>query len=417
MLLVMAGFLFSLRPVLTPFTLFLVLLLLLVPYAGTRRHTLLVIGSTVLVTLWLLETTGFLLAPFILALTLAYIFDPMVDVIEGWRVPRTLAVVLLALPLCGLVALVLVFGIPTLGRQVEMLIERAPEAIVRIEGWATVARRWLHDLDLPLIREVGLLDPLLDLRGEQVTEFLRERQQAIAQRSWAAVLGLGRGIGTLLTVFGYGVLTPVLTFYLLRDYDRLAPRLTELVPERKRKRWLAFIQEYDRLLSRYLRGQVVAAATVGTLTGIGLWIAGFPYAGLVGVVAGVFNLVPYLGLVVSLIPAVLIALFSGGILVSLLKVAIVFGVVQTLDSTVIGPRIVGESVGLHPVWVMLALAVGGFFLGFVGLLLAVPVAVLVKLLIRDAVERYRASGIYLGESATEAVEAVMAQGERETVRT
>src|SRR5690606_12455779 len=128
-------------------------------------------------------------------------------------------------------------------------------------------------------------------------------------------------------------------------------------------------------------------------------IAGVPYAGLVGAIAGVFNLVPYLGLVVSIVPVVIIALLSGDILSILIRAGIVFAIVQTIDSTVAGPRIVGTSVGLHPVWVILALALGGAFFGFVGLLIAVPTAVLVKLLLREGLARYRRSSAFLGSAA------------------
>jgi predicted PurR-regulated permease PerM len=117
------------------------------------------------------------------------------------------------------------------------------------------------------------------------------------------------------------------------------------------------------------------------------------------VVAGVFNMVPYLGLAVSLIPAIIIALFSGNVLVSLLKVVVVFVVVQALDGSVTGPKIVGGAIGLHPVWVILALALGGAFFGFVGLLIAMPAAIFLKLLLNRGLEHYRASGLYLGDAA------------------
>ncbi|HEX6938954.1 MAG TPA: AI-2E family transporter [Longimicrobiales bacterium] len=414
-LVVLGALLYSVRVVLTPITLFLLLILLLSPYAGDRRHALVVTGATLLVLLWVLETTGFLLAPFVLALALAYILDPLVDVIERRRVPRGLAVGLLALPAFGALVLGVALGVPALADQVEALIDRAPEALQRVEAWARGARGWILAVDVPFIREDALLAPLRDLRPEQVVAFLRERQEAIAQRSWEAVLGLGRGIGTLFAIFGYVVLTPVLTFYLLRDYDRIAGWVAGLVPQPKRASWLAFLEEYDRLLSRYLRGQVLAAAAVGTLTGVGFWLAGLPYGGLVGAIAGVFNLVPYLGLVVSLVPAVLIALLSGSILASLLKVAVVFAAVQIIDSMVLGPRIVGGSVGLHPVWVMLSLAVGGFFLGFVGLLLAVPAAVLFKLLLGYAIAQYRTSAVYLGRPAAGAERPARPAAEKQPV--
>jgi predicted PurR-regulated permease PerM len=210
------------------------------------------------------------------------------------------------------------------------------------------------------------------------------------------LLGIGRGVGAALTILGYVVLTPVLMVYLLRDFDRITSRVAGLIPLQKRERFTSLAREYDNLLSRFLRGQLVAAAIVGVLTWLGLMIAGFPNSGLVGVVAGVFNIIPYLGLVVSIIPVVIISLVSGSVLGSLLKAGIVFAIVQFIDGSVTGPRIVGDSVGLHPVWVILAIAVGSFFYGFVGLLLAMPGAVLIKLLIRESLARYRQSRVFQG---------------------
>jgi predicted PurR-regulated permease PerM len=201
----------------------------------------------------------------------------------------------------------------------------------------------------------------------------------------------------MLTILGYVVLTPVLTFYLLRDWDRLTNSVATLLPERRRDSVVTFAREYDVLLARYLRGQVLVAVIIGTVTALGLWVARFPYAFLIGVVVAVFSVVPYLGLVLSLIPALIIALVSGNVVASLVKVAVVFGVAQGLEGAVVSPRIVGDSVGLHPVWVVLALAMGGSFFGFVGLLLAVPAAVGVKLLVVRGLTRWRESALYLDE--------------------
>ncbi len=395
-LLVLGFFLFRVQAVLSPIVLFLLFLLLAVPYAGTRLHRLAVIGTSVIAVLWLLRTTGFLLAPFILAMVLAYILDPAVSALERRRVPRGLAIVLLALPLVGALALALVFGLPALGRQVDALIEQAPVLLERVVQWGEALLDRLSRVDIPGLREDLVLEQLRAFEGDRLVAALQERHTEIAQRAWAAVLGVGRGIGTALTLVGYLVLTPVLAFYLLKDYDTILARLRGLLPLSRREEWLAFLSEYDELLSRFMRGQVLAAAIVGVLTWLGLFALGFPYAGLVGAVAGVFNLVPYLGLIVSLVPAVIIALLTGNVPASLLKVAVVFGVVQFLDSSVTGPRIVGGSVGLHPVWVMLAIALGSFFFGFVGLLIAMPAALLFKLLLRSALEHYQRSAWYTG---------------------
>jgi predicted PurR-regulated permease PerM len=203
----------------------------------------------------------------------------------------------------------------------------------------------------------------------------------------------------MLTILGYVVLTPVLTFYLLRDWDRLTGYVAALLPARRRDSMLSFAREYDSLLARYLRGQVLVAVIIGTLTALGLWVARFPYAFLVGVVVAVLGVVPYLGLVLSLIPAIIIALVSGNVVASLVKVAVVFGAAQGLEGAVVSPRIVGVSVGLHPVWVVLALAMGGFFFGFVGLLLAVPAAVGLKLLVTRGLARWRESPLYRDEAS------------------
>jgi predicted PurR-regulated permease PerM len=395
-----AAFLFSVRIVLSPVIVYLVLLLLISPWSGTRLHLLTVVASTSLIVVWLLETLGALLAPFILAFVLAYILDPVVDKVQRRGIRRRgLAVTALALPSLVVLTLLLIFGVPAIVQQVQAFIEQVPTALQRGVTWLQNLRTRVLAGQIPLLRGEAFARALESFSPERVSEYINQQQTVIASRLWSGVLGVGRGVGVALTILGYVVLTPVLTIYLLLDFDRLVERASTLIPKDKRATWVPFITEYDFLLSRWLRGQMLAALIVGVLTWLGLWIVGFPYPALVGAVAGVFNLVPYLGLIVSAIPAILIALLSGNIVATLIKAAIVFAIVQTIDGSITGPRIVGESVGLNPVWVMLALAVGSFFFGFVGLLLAMPAAVFVKLVVREALKRYRQSNVYEGEPA------------------
>jgi predicted PurR-regulated permease PerM len=395
-----AAFLFSVRIILSPFIVYLVLLLLISPWAGSRLHLLTVVAATFLILVWLLETLGGLLAPFILAFVLAYILDPIVDRVQQRGIKkRGLAIAVLALPTLVLLTLLLVFGVPALVQQLQAFIEQVPAALQRGVDWLQNLRTRVLAGQIPLLRGEAFARALESFSPERVAQYINQQQTVIVSRVWGGVLGVGRGVGIALSILGYVVLTPVITIYLLLDFDRLCERAGTLIPKDKRDTWLPFIKEYDFLLARWMRGQVLAAVVVGVLTWLGLWIAGFPYPALVGAVAGVFNLVPYLGLIVSAVPAILIALLSGNIVASLIKAAIVFAIVQTLDGSVIGPRIVGESVGLHPVWVILALAVGSFFFGFVGLLLAMPAAVFIKLIVREAVKRYRHSDVYEGEPA------------------
>jgi len=384
-LLVLGLFLFSLGGfefggILSPFVLFWIFVVVLLPFRGTPGHTAVLALAVVLTLFWILQTTGFLLAPFVLALVLAYVLDPLVDRVQGRRVGRSLAIILLAVPVLVLLAVAFVLGVPALARQTGDLIQSAPEFLQRVADWLEAAQERALRIDLPLIEEEEMLTRLRSVDSAAIIAFLEERKEAIFQGAWSGVLGLGKGLGSFLSILGYVVLTPVLTFYLLRDFDKLKGRIADLLPASARAGIVEVAGEYDGLLARYLRGQVTVALLMGTITALGLLVLRFPYAILLGVLVAVFSVVPYLGLILSLVPALFIAIVSGNVLISLLKIVVVYGVSQGLEGAVVSPRIVGDSVGLHPVWVVLALAVG------------------VKLLVVRGVHRYRQSDLYLGAS-------------------
>jgi predicted PurR-regulated permease PerM len=397
-LLVLAAFLASVRSILNPFLLFILLVFFLQPYRGTRHYLLTVSASGLLTFVWLLDTTGFLLAPFVLSIVLAYVLHPLVNRLTGRRVTRSMAVMILALPMVGALVLLVFVGVPALSAQVAEFIRDVPGFIRGATAWLERMQVTLATRDVPGLDEQALIERLRAIQPESVMAYLQERQSAVAAWAWQAVLGVGKGLGAILTLLGYVFLTPILTFYLLRDWPDIEARLEALVPGPYRDRVLGLATEYDRLLAGYLRGQLLQSSIVGVLTWILFAVAGFPQALLLGVLAGVFNVIPYMGMIVAMIPAVAIALFSPDPGWMLGKAVLVTMAVQALDSTVLGPKIVGDSVGLHPVWVILALSISGYFFGFVGLLIAVPLAVLVSLLLRIALLRYRESALFRGES-------------------
>lgn len=393
---VLGALLVSVRAVLSPFVLYLLFLYLVWPLADTGVRVRLVLGATAVLLLWIVHVTGSLLAPFVLAFILAYILDPLVDRLQRPRVPRSAAIALLILPLGGLLALTVLVLAPAVGHQVSQLIGNVPEYVHAAEVWLRSVRSWLIGLDIAGLNQ-QTIPQLGDLDAGTVVGYLRQWQSELTATGKEAVLGLGRGLGTVLTILGYVVLTPILTYYLLRDWDRLRDQIAGLLPRDHRERATSFAAEFDQLLSRYLRGQLLLALIVGTFIGVGFWLVDFPYALLLGIVAAVLNFVPYLGFAASALVASVIALFSGAVIASFLKIALVLGLEQVMEGF-LGPVVVGESVGLHPVWVILALALFGSFFGFVGLLVAVPVAVLIKLVLTRAVGRYRRSRYYGGSS-------------------
>ncbi len=400
--LVLGMLLYATRSVLNPVFLLVLLWAVLLPYRGHRGHGALVgiMGATTLV--WLFSTTGTLLAPFILAVVLAYVLDPVADWLQGRGLPRTVAILLLTLPAFGALAVLAFVAIPAAARQVGSIVSDLPLLFERAADWLESPSAGLGGLDIPLVDDDALLERLRGIDGEAVVAFFEERWSRLGSWVWEGALGIGRGIGSVFTILGYVALTPMLAFYLLRDWDGITSGLADLVPGHRRERVVDLAREADRIVAGYLRGQLTVAVLIGLVTGLGLWAVSFPYAATLGLIVAVFSIVPYLGLILSLVPAIVVALVSGSVLVSLAKVAVVYGVAQALEGAVISPKIVGDSVGLHPVWVVLALTVGGYFFGFAGLLVGVPAAAVGKLLVRHAIARYRRSELYLGEDQARA---------------
>ena len=393
---VLAGLLYllllvTLREILSPALVLPLVLVALWPLRGRPGVQPAMMIAVALTLVWGLARYGGLLGPFLLALAVAYLLAPLVARLERRRVPRGTAIVLVSLPPLILAVLLAILAGPQVWSQAVALVSALPRFATTLFGVLDGLRTRLEAL--PFLT-ADQRDWLRGLDAQQLATLLQQNADGLlrALAEWA--LAFGRRLGTLLGFLGYLVVTPVVAFYLLRDWRALLGFLEGLIPPARRPVILGFIEEYDGALGRFFRGQLIEAGLVGALTGTGLAVLGVPSALLIGVVAGVCNVVPYIGLAVSVIPALVVALTMPEPLTGLLKVGVVFAVVQFLDGSVTGPRIVGGSVGLHPVVIMLALAFGGAMLGFAGLLLAVPLAVLLKLVGTRLLARYRASAVY-----------------------
>jgi predicted PurR-regulated permease PerM len=397
--LVLGALLYTVREVLSPLVLLALLLLVLWPERRQPFVGRLLIAAVTVTVLWILSVTGSLLAPFLLGLAFAYLLAPVVSGLVRHRIPRALAIVLTLLPFLGGVVLLLVLLVPAIERQVVDLAARLPALLQQFGQWLLDLRtRFLASGPGFLTEEQAAW--LQNLQAGDLVAMVQQRWSSIGQGAWAAFLGMGKGLGTAVTLVMYLVVTPVVTFYLLASWERFTGGLANLVPPDRRDDVFAFLLEYDRLLGRYVRGTLIQAGLVGIVTGGGLAILGFPGALLVGVIWGLGNVIPYFGLALSVIPAVLLALVSGAVAANLLKLAVVVVVQQVLEA-ITGPRIVGSAVGLNPVWVMISIGFFSVLLGFVGLLLAIPLAILVRMVVERAIARYRQSD-YFGGAAPEA---------------
>jgi predicted PurR-regulated permease PerM len=387
--------LYTVRDVLSPLIVFALLWAALWPERRNRHVARLLAIATALMTLWLFWAAGSLVAPFVLGLAFAYLLSPAVGWLGRHRVPRWLGSLLVVLPFLAVLVVLLALLVPALERQLIQVAGQLPLLFSRLADWLDRLRTSFLASNQGLLTDAQVAQ-LRSLQASNLVAIVQERWQDIARGAWGGIVGIGKGVRLAVMIVGYVVVTPVVTYHLLNHWDTITAWLGGLVPPARREEVLGFFREYDGQLGRYVRGTLTEATLVATLTGLGLGLLGFPGPLLMAVSAGLGNLVPWIGVPLSMIPGVALALASGAVGPSLLQLVVVFGAVTLLDQAVTGPRIIGGAVGLNPVWVMIALAMFGLLLGFVGLLVAVPLAVLVKLLASRGVAHYRASVYYTG---------------------
>ncbi|MDH5527397.1 MAG: AI-2E family transporter [Nitrospirota bacterium] len=328
----------------------------------------LVLGGAVLLAVYWVRAA---LLPFFLAFVIAYVFAPWVDMLERRaRLPRPLGTAAVFL-LLGLIGTLLMVGLmPVVERQVVQLLEKLPAALARIkEQGLPFLSQLAGDTAVPETARAWL-DTLADsLKGLAPTLF----QKTTGALMWAAA-------GTLQAVVWIlsAAIIPVLVFYLMMDFRQVTPWLRARIPLTPRTLLDARLPRIDRMLGEFLRGQLLVGVILSVLYAVGLSVAGVDAAVAIGIIAGLGNMVPYLGFVIGITLSLLISLVTHFDLLHLVYVVIVFGVVQLLEGFVISPKVVGDRVGLHPVAIIFALFVGGEAFGFVGILLGVPAAICIK---------------------------------------
>ncbi len=349
------------------------------------------------------------LTPFVVSALLAYLADPLVDKLEHarvgrWRLGRTGGVVVVFLLLTIVIAALILLLIPMLNKQISRLIAELPAIIAWFQGTA-----------LPWVTErLGLDMPSLD--GTELTAMLREHWQSAGGIAAGVLAGVSKSgmavIGWLINL----LLIPVVTFYLLRDWDVLVARVRAMLPRPVEPTVSKLANESDQVLGAFLRGQMLVMLSLATIYSVGLWIVGLNLALLIGVVAGLISFVPYLGAIVGVGAAIIATLVQHGDLWHLVAVLIVFGIGQAAEGMVLQPLLLGDRIGLHPVAVIFAVMAGGQLFGFLGVLLALPVAAVLMVVLRHFYQRYQESQVYVGDGADDAPTVVLPDGvSRESV--
>ena len=331
---------------------------------------------------YLLYLLAPILTPFLISAFLAYIGDPAVDRLETIKFSRTTSVafVFFLMLIIGLSFILIVF--PLIEDQIRRLIIRLPEMI-----------DWVQSDFIPWLSQRFGLDPgTTDLSG--IKQSLAGHWQTLGSIAGKFITKISASGQLILLWFSYILLIPVVTFYLLRDWDLLVARIRELIPRKYEAVISRLAKDCDAVLAEFFRGQLLVMFAQGVFYSIGLWIVGLEFSLLIGLTAGIVSFVPYLGVIVGIIVAGIAAFMQFHDFIPIIYVLIVFGAGQMLEGMVLSPLLIGDRIGLHPVAVIFAVMAGAQLFGFFGMLIALPVAAIITVLLRHFHEQYLNSNLY-----------------------
>lgn len=351
-----------------------------------QRQALIWFGAIIalIACLWLFEH---ILLPFIVGFAAAYFLDPLADRLEKLGLSRLAATALITLVLILVLVALALLVLPVLYNQCLALVEALPGLI--------------HDFrNMLLDMTHGRLAKVLGQRSSDVQKAMTEATGGLL--NWAVSLAgslWSQGLA-LVSIASLVVIAPVIAFYMLLDWDRMVAQINRLLPRDHADTVRQLALEMNMVLAGFVRGQGTLCLFLGTFYAGGLSLVGLRFGLIIGLLAGILSFIPYLGTISGLVAAVVIAIFQfPGDYVQISLVAGVFGVGNFIEGNFLAPKLVGDKVGLHPVWIMFALFAFGDLFGFVGLLLAMPMAAVMGVLVRYSIHRYLESRLYLGTGA------------------
>ncbi len=326
--------------------------------------------------LWFL---GDVLLPFIVGGAIAYMLDPVADRLERMGASRVLATATISIFAVFVFVLMAVLIVPMVAEQTVQLFKFAPELFQRLQAFLSERLPSIGDEGSTLRQSLASIGATIQSRGAE-----------LVQSIFTSALGVINAVVFIVVV-------PVVAFYLLLDWDNMVARIDELLPRDHAPAIRKIASDIDETLASFVRGQLTVCAILGTFYAVGLAIVGLQFGLVVGVIAGLISFIPYIGALIGGALAIGLALFQfWGDPIWILAVGAIFGAGQFLEGNILTPKLVGESVGLHPVWLLFALSAFGTVFGFVGMLVAVPVAAALGVVARFGVTQYKDSRLYRG---------------------
>lgn len=331
---------------------------------------------------FLLYVLRSVLMPFVAGILLAYLLDPVADKLQKFKISRTGATIIV----CFLVILIVVPAIciiiNMLENQISLLLRATPKYLGIISEKIRPTLGMLSER-FPSLQE-GNIEEMVKANIGNGLKFVGKVLKSLISNGFAFI--------NLLSLI---LIMPIVTFYMLRDWNVFVQKIESLLPRKSKKSIMQSLQEINRIIAGFIRGQLSVCLILGVFYSIGLKVVGLELGLLVGFIAGIISFIPYVGTITGFVLGVVLAFAQFGDMQHVMYVIGVFIVGQFLEGNFLTPKLVGESVGLHPVWVMFSLLAGGVLLGFLGLMLAVPLAAIIGVLVRIVIKRYKLSSLYL----------------------
>lgn len=368
--------LYSLEALVSPFLIFATIIFLLYPLREIPVAKNVMLLSGTLFTIWLLTRIDEILSPFVLSLFLAYLLHPIVTKLETvLKIPRWTSAVFIICVIIALLIVVLVLGLPHIIGQFEGI-------LLAIGTISTQFVEWV--LDGRFIKALQKYGISVDQLRSMLTNTIAPRVEDILKGILKGTFGIVSGLQVLVSGIVNIIIIPFLTFFLLKDFPLVRHRVKMMVPKKRREQSVIFYHRVDQILGRYIRGTTIIAIFDAIAVSIGLWIIGIQYPLVIGILSGLLFFVPYFGFITILCVSAFVASLSmGSLSLPVISTVSYLAVLHVIENYVITPRVIGSKIGLHPVLLIFSLFIFGYFLGFIGLLIAIPAAAIILVSVKE----------------------------------
>ncbi|AEM22215.1 PerM, Predicted permease [Brachyspira intermedia PWS/A] len=384
------------RDIINPIILFLILIAALIPfwkYIWAKTSIVLILA---LFTLWVIKEAGYLVAPFIWGIFIAYMFDPLITKMQK-KIPRIVGVLLIYIPLLILAIIFVIFILPRTIEQVEIIFKTLPQYVDKI--YSSISDM-LITLSEKLNRTVGKsFDINLEIDSKAINDFLFGNSGVITLMYRKIIDFRFQNINSITTIFSiifsYFVILPFVTFYLMLDFQNIKERIIKIIPMRWQSSVSNIIKNSNYIINSYVVGMTILAVSFFIISYIMLSVTNTKYAFILALLRGLLNYIPFIGPFAAFLSALFIGIITEPVWWhGALKMCIIYGIIQILDSGIMAPKILGKSVKIHPIAVMFSTIIGGVLFGFLGVLFAVPFCGIIIITIKNFFNKYYHSKFY-----------------------